>query len=493
MRHAAQEHTRYCRAAALVLALTPLMTGDLATAQQPERRAEQLVLRMPEDPTRLQVDTSLSVTERAVVDFGGFYSFTFLNNQDSDGNSRRLLQYDTTLYGRASLDNVHTLYGRARFRYRDFSPGDSYNGKGDQWVEPFIDRYWYEFDLRSARAAYGGKRSENNLNVRVGRQYVDWGAGLVLSEVLLATRPTVSLGRLSIEGLAGVTPANDETIIDFDASRADYDTDTSRGFFGGMVRYTGRRNRTIYAYYLKEQDYNDDNEPRLDLGIPVDFTYDADYAGIGSTGGLGANMLYESELVYEWGTSTSDPLRSEQTEEDISAFAARGQLTWLVADARQTQVELETIFASGDPDRLVSTDTVGGNLAGTNDHGFNSLGLANTGLAFAGSLSNLMVGRVGASTFPLVSVGEAGNAGPGNRLQIGADLLVFGKMSEAGGIDEPTFDRTYLGFETDLYMNFRVFSDLAVTVRYGAFFPGSAIDGDSSVRNFIQVSVTLSF
>jgi hypothetical protein len=104
-----------------------------------------------------------------------------------------------------------------------------------------------------------------------------------------------------------------------------------------------------------------------------------------------------------------------------------------------------------------------------------------------------MVGRVGASTFPLVSVGEAGNAGPGNRLQIGADLLVFGKMSEAGGIDEPTFDRTYLGFETDLYMNFRVFSDLAVTVRYGAFFPGSAIDGDSSVRNFIQVSVTLSF
>ena len=43
-------------------------------------------------------------------------------------------------------------------------------------------------------------------------------------------------------------------------------------------------------------------------------------------------------------------------------------------------------------------------------------------------------------------------------------------------VSDPTADEQsgYLGWEVDVFTNWRVTSDLAVTVRYGAFFPGDA-------------------
>jgi hypothetical protein len=464
------------------------LAAGRATAQvgDVERRVEHL-LRQPDSESRLRADTSLSLTERTALDVGGSFTFTYVNLDDENQNGRGLLQYDTALYARVSVDNVHTFFGRVRLRYQDFTPGDSFDGRGDEWKEPFLDRYWYEFDLREWSAAYRGQRSAGDFNVRVGRQFVDWGSGLTLSEALYAVRPTFSFSeRLSLEGLAGVTPG-DESVVDFDASRDDYNRDTSRGFYGGMLRWTSPGGKQVYAYYLKMQDYNTDDTPRLALGVPVNFNYTADYVGVGATGSLGKRLLYEAEAVYEWGTSMSDPLRGDQFRESISAYAARGQLTWLALDTNQSRVQLETLLASGDRDRLVSTDTVGGNLAGTNDSAFNSLGLANTGLAFAPSLSNIISVRLGGSTFP-----ARGNPALA-QLQIGADVLVFGKAVAGGPIDEPTLARSYLGTEAEFFLNYRVFSDLSLGVRYGAFFPGAAIEGDHDVRHFVVVSVTLAF
>ena len=183
----------------------------------------------------------------------------------------------------------------------------------------------------------------------------------------------------------------------------------------------------------------------------------------------------------------SDPLRGLQVPEDISAYAARAQLTYQFRDANLSRIQVEGLLASGDPDRLLTSDTVGGNLAGTDDRAFNSLGFANTGLAFGPSLSNLMSLRVGASTFPMRALSGL------ERLQIGGDVLVFGKLDRRGPIDEPTLERRYLGVETDLFLNYRVTSDLAVNVRYGVFFPGAAIDGDHDARHFVLFSATLSF
>lgn len=481
-RHLAGNHWRR-RALCAALSLGAVTAGARAQDRDIERRIEQRA-RYSGDPRLAEADEGRSFAEKALIDVGGFLSFTYLDLTDDTGNARRLLQYDGTVFARASWDNAHTAFLRSRFRYRDFSPGDSFDDRGDGWYEPFLDRFWYELDL----VDHNPDNTDGlSLNLRAGRQFVDWGSGLALSEALYAVRPAISLGsRVTAEALIGITPA-DKSIIDFDASRSEYNRNTERAYFGGLVRASTEEGKTFYAYYLSQHDRNGFGTPSIDLGIDVDFKYDSHYIGVGSYGSLSPHWLYEAEVVFEGGHSQSDPLRGPQRRETIRALAARGQLTYLFADANQSRLQFETIVASGDKDRLVSTDTLGGNAPGTPDNGFNSLGFANTGLAFAPSLSNLVVMRVGASTLPLYSSAAF------NQLQIGADVLVFGKYEENGPIDEPTFGRSFLGVETDVFLNYRITSDLSLGVRYGAFFPGSAIDGDRGVRHFFLVGVTLSF
>lgn len=473
-------------AAALSLAaacLTPWFPAD-ALAQREQRRIERAV-RSADLSYIPQVDTSLSLTERAMFEVGGFASLTFINLDDSDSNNRTLWQPEVTLYGRAIIDGGHTVFARTRFQFREFSEGDSFDGRGDRWTEPFLERYWYDFDLRRLVAAYEGREQEWNVGVRVGRQFVDWGQGLTLSETLYAVRPRASFGRFGFEGLAGVTPT-DESITDFDASRRGFDNDTERAFFGGLARYAWRDLDEVYAYVLHMADWNSGNAPRAPIG-PVDFDYDATYLGLGARGTFTNTLLYEAEAVYQFGESRSDPLRGVQGAEDVSAWAARAQLSKVFRDERRSAVELEVLAASGDDDRLITTDTVGGNAPGTDDTAFNSLGFVNTGLAFAPSFSNLLQARLGASTYLLRGTGGWGE------LQVGVDGFWFMKLDEDAPIEEATTDDRQLGFEADLYANWRLTSDLTLVARYGLFFPGDAIAGDSDARQFLYLGATLSF
>lgn len=456
-----------------------------ALGQDEQRRIERAV-RTADPAERERIDSSLSFGERSYLEVGGFMSQTFVNLNDSNDNSRRYWSPEVSLYGRAVLDGAHTFFGRARFQYREFSQGDSFDDRGDRWGEPFVDRWWYEFDLKAAKAAYEGKTIDGNLNIRAGRQFVDWGSGLTLSENLYALRPTIEFGRFTIDLLAGITPG-DQSVTDFDASRGEFNEETWRGFFGGRLAYRTKENEEFYGFVLGQVDYNEDGPSRPDLGFQVDHDYNSVYFGIGSTGSLWSRVLYTGEFVYEIGESQSDPLRGPQEGEEILAWAARGELAYLFADRNNSRAEFETIFASGDRDRLVTSDTVGGNLAGTGDHAFNSMGFVNTGLAFAPSLSNIMTFRLGASTFPFP---EAENF---EQLQVGIDLFALNKLDAKAPIDEPTSRDYFLGFETDLYANYRITSDLAFSVRYGVFFPGAAVESEKDTRQFVFLGMTLSF
>lgn len=473
-------------AVSAALALSAGLAAPAMAQDQVERRVER-ALRGTERDYRLQVDPNLTLAERTVVEVGGFYSLTALWIDDSSDNNRRLYQHDLTLYGRASLDGVHNGFVRVRFPYRDFSPGDSFDGRGDGWDEPFIDRYSYEFDLRRALQVSGGTTSDYNFNVRVGRQFVDWGAGLALSETLLSVRPTFSyLDRFQVEALVGVTP---DSVTDFDSSRAAFDTKTRRGYFGGMFTYLTETGRKYYAYGLRMQDYNTDSRLRSPSGAVTNasFDYNATYIGVGTEGSLGPSLVYLGEFVYALGDSQSDPLQGAQQREDVRAFAGRGQLTYLFRDRNDSRVQFETLVASGDEDRGSTSDTVNGNRPGSEDNAFNALGFANTGLAFAPSLSNLWTLRLGAATFPFRDSAWF------SQLQVGADFLVYNKFDESGGSDEATTNKMFLGTELDLFGNWRVTSDLAFNVRYGVFFPDEGIAGAKAARHFVLLGFTLSF
>lgn len=478
------------------LGLAGPLYGQDSTLQRLERQ-----LRQAEMAYELTVNPALSISERAVIDYGGQVNFSFLAVDDVNQSTRILRQTDVQLFGRLNFDDVHQFFGRLRFTYRDYNSGDSFDGDGDEFVQPISDRWWYRFNLAAAARAYGGQRLDGNLTLQVGRQFVTVGSGLALAEELYAAKLAVEFGDFSLMGLIGTTPKS--TVIDFDSSRPSFDEDTSRNFFGGMIAYSGIKDHTPYFYILDQRDKNSEDEATFTLpgpggvgtiAVPTEFDYNSTYFAVGINGLLSPKLIYSTEFIYEIGDTLSNPFVPgapagvPQTRDDVSAWAARAGLTYLFRDANRSRIEFETILASGDDDRLLDTsNTLGGNRSGTKDRSFNGFGFAKTGLAFGAPVSNLLLFRAGATTYPAPDQGIFKN------LQIGLDVLVFNKLDTDAPIDEGTSDDRYLGLETDVFINWRIASDLMLNLSYGVFFPGDAINVENDARHFLYTGITYSF
>jgi len=201
---------------------------------------------------------------------------------------------------------------------------------------------------------------------------------------------------------------------------------------------------------------------------------------------LGFRLISSDQYALAF-DANGNPTQIAQTLDSIEAYAMDFQLDYLLGDNRQTRFSFETILASGDSDRLQTSNTIGGNLPGSKDRAFNAFGLLNTGLAFGPSVSNLWSMRVGASTFPFPDIAAF------RRLQLGTDFFVFQKLNANAPIDEATSDSPFLGVEPDVYLNWQITSDVALSVRYGAFFPGDSIENDGKIRQFLYTGVTIAF
>jgi len=172
-------------------------------------------------------------------------------------------------------------------------------------------------------------------------------------------------------------------------------------------------------------------------------------------------------------------------------MAVDAQLIYAPKVATTPKVTLEYIFASGDGDRLGSpSSTVSGNAMGTRDRGFNAFGSRDTGIALSPRISNIHVYSAGVSFFPFESVTLL------EKMELGTKMFFYQKAKSAGAISDAsaTNDAPWVGFEWDLYCNWRITSDLAYTCRWGAFVPGSAYDGgDKTCRQFLYTGLVFSF
>jgi hypothetical protein len=477
-----------------VAALVPPL-GGTAFGQQPDsvRQLERRLRDIDRD-LRLSIPADQPIAERLLFDYGGTHRFGFYAIDDEDGNTRVLRQNDTRLYLRAELDGTHRFFGRLRFLYEDWNSGDSFDGRDDELVDPIGERYWYQFDLRGALLASRGERVPYNVNVKVGRQFVDWGSGLALSNSMYAALLDVEAFDFGLIGLAGITTGSDT--VDFDGSRPGFDSDTDREYFGGSLEYRGFASHRPYVYFLAQRDNNGDELAVFAgplLPIPTRFDYDSNYLGLGVRGSISASLRYRAEGIYEFGEGLSNSFSPfgipvTQTEEDIDAWAGIAGLTWLLRDEADTRLDLEVIAASGDDDRLDSANTFGGNRSGTRDEAFNALGYANTGLALAPDISNLLSLRLGVSTYPLLSVRGL------ERLRLGVNGFIFAKLDDEAPLDIATTDDSFLGGEIDVYVDWRVASDVSAQVRYGLFLPGDAIpDGQDNPRHFIYAGLSYAF
>lgn len=460
-----------------------------------ERQLEQI-----QRETRLRVDTDMPVDQRVLVEYGGYYSFSFLIIDDTEGESHYLRQNDLNGYLRVNLDGVHEFFIRARTTYRDFNHGDDFDGRGDDLVEPTLDRATYRFDLRRYRAAYDGEITDIDFIFSGGRQLIHWANGLSLSQEVDGVQLTLGYDPVSAEIIIG---RSRDSNTDIDSSRPGFDNDTERLFYGLMLSYKAGPNHTpfIYALYQNDQNRNEVLTTTV-LGTDIDtrFNYDTFYIGAGSRGSITDNLLYAVEVVYQGGRGLSSAFAFDgvtatpvaQTEEDIHAGALDIQIDYLLSDANRTRFTFEVLLATGDTDRLHTTNTFGGNASGSDDSAFNGFGLINTGLAFATNASNLIMFRGGVSTFPLP--GSAAFS----RLQIGSNLYSFNKFNSNAPIDEDTSDRSHLGFEADFFINWQITSDISWAMRYGVFVPGPAIGGsitpnDGNPRHFFYSGLTFAF
>jgi hypothetical protein len=441
--------------------------------------------------TTLQADTNVPVDQRTLVEFGGYLTTSYLTLEDFNRDTHVLREIDLVGYARVNIDGVHEFFARGLARYRDFNNQDSFDGEGDQ-AHFFLDRAYYRFDLQRYYEAYEGRHIDQNVVLQAGRQLIYWGSGLTLSQVLDAGLIDFKTGNLTLELLGGITAFHDT--VDFDASRPHFDDHTRRGFYGAQLSWQLSPSHRPYAYVLFQQDYNH-SEVRTTGIFQTRFDYNTWYAGVGSTGALTDRLLYAAEFVYEGGRGLSNSFSAAgggiapipQVYDDVSAWASDARLDYVLADVRRTRLSAEFIIASGDDDRLHTSNTFGGNKPGTKDRAFNAFGLLNTGLAFAPSVSNLMALRTGASMFPIPDSAQF------KRLQVGADFFVFGKVDRNAPIDEGTFEGRYLGVEPDLFLNWQISSDVTLALRYGVFFPNSdvVVSGDS--RQFFFAGLTFAF
>ncbi|GAG43119.1 unnamed protein product, partial [marine sediment metagenome] len=135
-----------------------------------------------------------------------------------------------------------------------------------------------------------------------------------------------------------------------------------------------------------------------------------------------------------------------------------------------------------------STATVGGNTAYTRDHAFNAFGFRDTGIAFSPAVSNLNMYALAASFFPLEHIELF------KKLEVGSKVFFYHKASHGAISDTDAANTTsrWLGWEWDVYCNWRISSDLTWTIRYGAFQPGAAFAHDDC-RSFLYTGVTFSF
>ena len=449
-----------------------------------ERQLEQLRLETLAGPE------AAPAGQRLLVDYGGYFLFDYLALDDSENEHHVLRQYTLLAYARLNFDGAHELFARARGGWRDFNEGDSFDGRGDERIDPDFDRLYYRFNLANYKAVHEGKVVTDNVVLTGGRELVYWANGLTVAQLIDGGMLEATVGRASAHLVAGVTPVR---TVDFDPSRPEFDFHTRRGFFGGLLNFQLGAHQP-YAYALVQRDYNEDE--RLVTGtVTTEFEYNSNYFGVGATGNVGDRVLYGVEFVYETGDTLSNSFGVEgpilvqvpQTRDDVEAFAADFRVEYLFPGHRRTRVSTEVLLASGDDDRGDTSTTFGGNAPGTTDRAFNAFGLINTGLAQAPAVSNLMMLRCGVSTFPLGDTVEF------QRLQVGLDVFLFGKFDKDAPIDEPTADQRYLAWEPDVFLNWQVMSDVTLAVRYGISFPDDGAFAIDDPRQFFSFSLSFAF
>lgn len=423
---------------------------------------------------------TLPAAQKFRVDYGGWFNTYFFLFDDGFDSSRTLRQYETRLWVSFSADQgIHEGYARMRATYNDWNHGDNFTSNHDDLDGPNLERGWYVLDIAKAL-----RKNENfdlplELKVKLGRDLVYAGTGFAIDLPLDHVMVQGELFNFEATYITGKTPASTPN-IDRSRSVADH---SNRVFHIIEGRYKGWDVHEPFVYAAWQDDRTREDPPDL----LQNYRYDSRYFGWGSVGELIPNLRYSTEWVIQRGRSYNDQRYMRQSE--IKAWGFDHRLDYYFRHKMKPVLSAEWMFASGDRDRLGSpTNAKGGNSGDYVDNSFVGFGFRDTGLALAPRLSNMHVWRLGGSFRPFPDAKIA------KELELGTDWYLFYKHHRRAAMSDPLADTQsgYVGWEMDYYANWRIWNDLAWTVRFGSFFPGKAFS-DQTTRTFLLTGVTWSF
>ena len=433
-----------------------------------------------DEQLRVKLDEQRPAAREIDLDAGGWLNFALFNYNDEAAFQHRMLrQYQLRAWARLNLFGAHQFYVRGLVGWDDWNSGDHPSGRGDEDTGPEIERAWYQFDLGQLLRNQTGQEPPFSLRLKVGREFAQIGTALALSMPLDLIQLNAAAGDWEVMALLAKTRSATANIDDSEpvASRQ------QRCFRGAQVTYRGLSHHRPFVYYLGQSDHT----AAKPESATQKFEYSSQYIGLGSTGSLLLRDLrYQVEIVGEWGKTYSEGSTSEKDR--ICAVALDVLLEYLFPVATHPRVSVEYLYGSGDSDRRSSaTATVGGNLAGTRDNAFNAFGFRDTGLSFSPRIANLSIYTVGAGFRPLEHIRLC------EKLEIGTKAFFYHKNNR-GPISDTTADRgpRWVGWEWDLFCNWRITSDVTWTIRYGAFMPGEAFSR-RDCRQFLLTAMTYSF
>jgi len=418
----------------------------------------------------------------AGLDAGGWATIGIFNFDDASGQKHTLRQYELRGWASLNVNGIHKFYFRGLTGLDDWNSGTNPRfHHGDEVTEGRVERAWYELNLgRWLSGQAAATASPFGARIQVGRAFAEIGTAFVLSMPLDMIKFEVQADKWEFMGLLGKSvPWTPDIDTSYDIIQHQ-----DRCLGGFEVAYTGFDRHKPFAYFLASEDHS---SPEPDK-VGQKYDYSPRYVGVGSKGAvLLRDLRYQAELVGEFGQAYSEHAVSET--DNICALGADLLFEYLFHAKTSPKVSFEYMFGSGDDDRRAgSSSTIGGNRIGTTDNAFNSFGFRDTGIAFAPRVSNMNIYVLGASFFPFE------NHKLLKKMELGSKTFFYQKDESGGPISDTSANtsQAWVGWEWDVYCDWRITSDMIWTVRYGAFQPGAAFD-DQECRQFVFTGITYSF
>jgi hypothetical protein len=465
---------------ALTVAWGALGLSASLEAQEPTSFLEKLVA--DERDRERALETERLRLQPFTLEFGGWYRYSYFWWEEPGGdvvmsNDVSLRNHDIRFWLSVNLEDIHYAYARSRLGFIDFSTGDSFDHNDVDTEGINLDMGFYRFNLTEALRKYCEAELPVTVQVQAGRQYFNVGTGLAYSQIHDGVQ--LMLGAPLWKFTAFLA---DSIRSEDDVDRSIPESDNSRRFFsGGQFTWTGLDQHEPYVFWLLQRSHHRDKD------FFQDYDYNSNYVGFGSHGQFVLpGLRYYTEFIWECGSSS--PTGVFAGHEQIDAFAFDSGLDYYFDCKTHPRVGVEYAFGSGDQDRQSPTNTIGGNLPGTDDGNFIYFGYINTGYALSARLSNLQFLRLGGSLRPFEGHPYL------DRLEIGSNFFWFWKDEANGGISDFRADRNSedVGNELDIFLHWQILSDLALSIRFGTFYPGNAYSHDSN-RTFFWTAATYSF